>query len=212
MFEVNLWRGETSLPPKDEFHGELNNSQFISYSSLCSTLGVTAGVLHNEGSGWLRFTLEEKELIVAKKSIRHSISWLQLNSAGVVTGSKIITIHGKQYRVRLLRGADSNPTSVSPGYYVNGTHNSEWSKLFYPLVTGDSNLPVEIRNPAAPYTNTDLGIISGNGGGTWCRETNSSITNGRTWRGMYSVTYIGRQDYTFSNIGFGWRPCLELIP
>lgn len=194
---------------------ELSNEQFISYSELSTLAGVNVGVLHNEGQGWLRFYYEGKELIVSKKSIRHSITWDQIHSRGCAFGESTITVLGNKYKVRLLKGADHNPTQiVSPGYgyHIEGSHESEWNRLFYPLVKDDSNIPPEIRNPIAPYSNRDLGVYSEYGSFSWCQETHQDNTTWRVLRGSSGVSYLQRIDSSNVHTNFGWRPCLELIP
>lgn len=191
------------------FIGELSNAQFISYVNLSSLVGISAGTLHNEGSGWLRFIMDGVELIVAKKTIRHSIRWDAINSANCVYGNKSITINGKLYKVRLLTGADENPTPLGNGYYLKGTHNSEFSRLFYPLVKDDTRLPS--INPLAPYTQVELSMSSGNGRATWCQETSTSSASQRVIRGSTASSNFTTHTSSFSTAYYGWRACLELI-
>lgn len=215
MLEMNLLSSKRKIGGVGYLIEELSNAQFTTYANVSSLAGVSYGFLHNEGQGWLRFDYEGVELIVSKKSIRYNISWDQINAAGCVFGSKVITINGNQYRVRVLTGADNNPTQVNPatGYYVNGSHNSEWSRLFYPLVRDDAYIPPEIRNPNAPYTNLQLGMITENGRYSWCQETYQGNAAQRVIRGNFGVSYFYRT--TSSNTGtsalYGWRPCLELV-
>lgn len=49
---------------------ELSNAQFTTYANITSLAGVSQGNAINEGAGWLRFIMDNKELIVAKKNIR----------------------------------------------------------------------------------------------------------------------------------------------
>lgn len=196
------------------FLGELNNAQFTTYENVSILAGVSEGVLHNEGTGWLKFDYEGTELIVSKKTIRHSISWDRINSKGCVFGTKVITINGNQYKVRLLKGADHNPTQLEDpglGYFLEGTHNSEWSKLFYPLVKDDTTLPQEIRNPNAPYTNLDLEMSIERDLRSWCQETHPGITSGRVVRGGAGVTFLSNANAYKSNPSYCWRPCLERV-
>lgn len=195
---------------------EITNAEFISYSSLASLSGITVGTLTNENSGWLLFIYNNKILIVAKKNIRTNISWDQLNAAGCVFGTKQITIHSKQYKVRLLKGADSNPvpnygTSGQQNYYLDGTHNSEWSKLFYPICRDDSHVPIPPAIVNAPYTMADLGMSTGLDY-SWVQETTGNQPTWRMNRGNLgpSAAYHFISSHNTSNID-NWRPCLELI-
>src|SRR5690554_6312526 len=122
-------RGGVPVVNESVFLGEID---LISYADISTLSGVTQGTLHNEGSGWLRFDYGGTELIISKKTIRYNITWDHIHTQGCVFGTKIITINGSQYKVRLLKGADHNPTQLTLeyGYFIEGSHNSEWSRLF----------------------------------------------------------------------------------
>lgn len=209
MLEYNLLNG-APRGPFGYFIEELSNEEFISYGALTSLVGVTQGTAINEGSGWLKFEMDGVELIVAKKSIRERLSWNHLNVLGLVFGETEVKIGGNLYKVRLLSGADNDP-SVSP-YSVNyreGTHESEWSKLFYPIVKDDSFDPN--RDLQAPYRMSDIQMNTAPW--SWCREVHGTGTNYRVIRGYERVTRFGREIFNTSNNSIsGWRPCLELIP
>lgn len=193
------------------FIEELSNEQFASYEEVTSLAGVTQGTLINEGSGWLRFDYEGTELIVAKKTMRHSISWDHLNSVGCVFGSKVITILGNQYKVRLLTGADTDPSVDATGYYVEGTHNSEWSHLFYPLITDDSYVNAGYTGYKDPrYTMSQLQMNTKPY--SWCQETHQNNPANRVIRGYTASSYLAAMTSSSNNYDFlGWRPCLELV-
>ena len=125
---------------------------------------------------------------VAKKTIRHSISWSSINEANAVFGSRTIDIGGKTYKVRLFKGKTEGKQNDYK--YQSGDINkgSEWNKLM------------------------GIGINAGNGYCSWCQEYGSSTdkTN-RLFRGgdrienSSSVVNIYEGDY------LGWRPVLELV-
>ena len=84
-------------------------------------MGITEGTLHNNDCGWLHFyvgknatcnkTGKAYEIYVAKKTIRHSISWVHINAKNGVTGKDVIANNGITYTCRLLTGADANPST-----------------------------------------------------------------------------------------------------
>lgn len=192
------------------FFGEVPGSELITFNDLTTRVGVTEGTAQNLTDPWLKFVLDGKILFVSKRTIRHSISWNHLNTRNVVYGNTVIDILGEQYKVRLLTGADTDPTPAI-GYYVEGSHNSEWSRLFYPLVNDDMNLPFEIRNPNAPYTNLQLGMVTENGRSSWCQEVHQWSANYRVLRGSSGVAYLGYNSSSSVSSNYGWRPCLELV-
>lgn len=219
MLEMQLHQENKKSSGGVYFIEELSNAQFTTYANLSSLCGISSGTLHNEGQGWLRFEMDGKELIVSKKTIRHSISWDQINNAGCVFGAKIVTIQGQQYKVRLLTGADHNPTQLpSPGYgyFLEGSHNSEWSRLFYPLITDDAYLNDQYTGPKDPrYTNLDLGMLyvdaSTNGTYSWCQETHQENASYRVIRGLYGVSHLLRDTSSGTSAHYGWRPVLERL-
>ena len=104
------------------------------------------------GQNWLVFNDNGVEKLVAKKPLKHTISWSQLYKVGVVFGEgaetpdgyppykpQYVEINGKKYVVRLMRAYDDDRTVTSSGEYQ--TKGSEWNRLILPLIdpTGDYN-------------------------------------------------------------------------
>ena len=194
------------------FLGEVSNAQLVSYTQLASLAGVSQGTPHAEGAGYLKFILDGKELTVSKKPIRLAASWDTLNAAGCVFGQKQITIGGKTYKVRLLKGADSNP-AVSWGgagifvHYYPGTHNSEWSRLFYPIIRDDPYVPIPPAKLTGPYTTDDLEMNSVIY--QWCQETASNNSTYRIIRGGNYASDIYHFVSSHANNNDAWRVVLE---
>lgn len=202
----------------------LGESQLISYEDLSTAVDFSEGMLV-EDSGWLHFSLDGVSLYAAKTSVRHSVSWDQLYAAGLVYGAegpgpvpgdtpvdqnKTVEIDGKTYRVRLIRGADTDPGSGTAGYDLPGSQSSEWSRLFAPIVT--VVFPSYPGLKLAAYTDDDLGTKSGlAGSSSWCQEAQLGAPNNRSVRGTSGVNYAGWSASSEVQTGFGWRPVLELI-
>lgn len=200
------------------YYGEVPASDFITGNRLATQIGLTAGTAFNSDAGWLKFSLDYKTLYVAKRPFRYAISWDQINARGAVFGTVQVTINGKQYIVRLLKGrGDGLSTSISGGYDILPTHGSEWNRLMYHV----SDLPFgDVNNKL-----TSEGITEGdwaqfseaelltyytydNGSYNWCRETAGSK---RVARGANGVSFGGSDTSSRTLAINGWRPVLELV-
>lgn len=199
-----------------EFLGEVPTSELINGTALASAIGLTAGTAQHSNAGWLHFELDGKTLYVAKKPYRYNLSWDSIHARGAALGTRTVTINGLRYKVRLLRGADVNPTPALSGYNPVGTSASEWNRLLYNVHNG---VHTHSGNRTPPghwplYSDTDLVIhtTAGNGRLSWCQETIANDGSQRVYRGVNGVTYFGFtiSSYVFTNCG--WRPVLELIP
>lgn len=202
------------------YYGVVPPSELISGTALATKVGLTAGTAQFDTEGWLKFNLDGKVLFVAKKNFRHSISWDQLNAAGLVVGSKVIDINGHNYKVRLLRGSVSNPAVTSTNFAIG----SEWNRLLLPIHIEAPDKWTMTGNPAPDtggiskdwgidFTNRDLNVYIGTGDkGTysWCQERTTN-TNQVVVRGGHGIapTTIGLT--TPASTDQGWRPVLEYI-
>lgn len=193
------------------FIGEVPFDSLITQNDLESLTGFTAvgaGTSQvNAGSNaWLEFiTADGKRLYVAKKPIRSFVRFSQLNFIKVIAGEKHITVDGKQYKVRLLTGADiiDAPTTIPGG---------EWDSLLVRVHESHAD-------GWADYTSADLGMTAagGTGGVCLCQGQYTNVPGGARMgiicrgypdpvRGMW---YLPDNDP--SNANYGWRPVLELI-
>lgn len=193
------------------FFGEFPSNEFISGSALASLVGLTSGTLRNDASSWLKFILDGEIIYVPKLPIRYALTWNQLNAVNLINGSKEISVQGFNLSIGLLKGADADPGVNGSGNYVDGSHHSEWSRLLYPLIKNDADLPAGIVNPLAPYANADLGLTSSDAGRSWCQEVHGFGPTHRVLRGGSSVTGFWNSSATSNSLAFGWRPRLGLI-
>lgn len=199
------------------FYGEVTTEALIDGVSLATAIGLTAGTAQNTTEPWLAFELDGKLLLVAKKTLRHTISWDQIQAANAVYGSRSVDIHGSSYRIRLLKGAATDPISGGSGTHdPEQSWGSEWNRLFYPLVPNPVNTPTHptsregIRYGAwANYTETQLNIGSSGGNGriTRCQELSGGT---HVIRGNAGLSYLGYGASSYVSSAFGWRPVLEL--
>lgn len=170
------------------YFGFVSASQLISGNSLAQAIGLSSGISQFSDAGWLKWVKNNKIIFVAKKTLRHSISWNQIDAVGAVYGDTRVKIGKFSFKVRLLTG----------GQYPGG---GEWNDLMYGVHKD--------RSPNWDnFNDADLQVGSGNGHRTWCQDTYA--TSMRTVRGGGSIT--GFTGSTPENTGsdYGWRPCLEL--
>lgn len=194
------------------FYGHVPSSQFISQEQLSAQIGLTHGIpLYDDG--WLKFSLDDKVLFVAKKSMRSNVRWIDINAVNAVYGNKTITINGLNYKVRLLKGLLANNT------LSDNTKGSEWNRLMLPVhmksVNQSWSYP-EFADSTTPswsnYADSELGVfyVESAGSRSWCQETIGN-SDSRSTRG-----YLGVEYSSFSSSGsfdntYGWRPVLELV-
>ena len=216
-----IWRGGGLIAGDMEagFYGEVPVSQFITGDELCSLAGITEGVSQFSNEPWLKFSYLNETVFVTKKTIRNSISWNHINSAGCVFGEKIVTIKGQSYKVTLLKGkteGKQNNASASSGSIL---HNSMWNRLMgqiheraprnwaYP-----DNMESTLVNWGINYTNNDLLTVAGNGGYSWCQEYGGSTSEHLMRGGGVCVSLSVGSVSTGVGSYNGFRPALILIP
>ncbi len=210
---------QATFPPSP-FQGEVPVSELISGNALASLVGLTAGTAYNNNEPWLHFVdpVDNKTKYIAKKPYRHSISWDQLNAAGIVYG-KQISIGSNQYICRLIKSGLTDPMDATAGYDTEPTHGSEWNRLMYPICALTGEAAYDVFNPDGPQPNTwasydqtnDLYLLTHDGRYSWCQETHSGNTNQRVRRGYYGVCRVNLFASSSATSNYGWRPCLELV-
>lgn len=202
------------------FYGEVPASEFITGDELCSMVGITEGISQFSNEPWLKFAYLGDLVFVAKKPIRHSISWNHINEKGCVFGEKIVTIEGQRYKVTLLKTKTEGKQDVSSGYQGAILHNSMWNRLMgqiheeapsnwaYP-----DNMENTLVNWGINYTDEDLYTHGdyGNGFLSWCQEYGPN-TNFRMTRGGYGVSYSYPGDPGSTSKDHSFRPALILVP
>jgi len=200
------------------FYGEISAEDFITVPALTTMVELTAGLPRNTASGWLKFSRQGKTIYVAKLPFRSSVSWDQLNARNVITGSRLLTIQNKIYKVRLLKGFSVSTPTADVGFDLPQTHNSEWNELMYhvsglPFGSAGATLASEgiEEGDFTQYSESDLGFGSASiyGYHTWVQEKNAS---GNAFvRGGSGSSYQSHASPNNTNGAMGWRPVLELV-
>jgi hypothetical protein len=201
-----------------DWYGEVSSVDLIDGVSLASLIGLTEGIAQHSDAGWLHVGLDGQELLIAKRPLRYNLSWDSINAVNAVYGNRTVEINGQQYKVRLPKGANSDPTSTDTGFDVPHSHGSEWNRIFYRL-TNDTYL--DDRNTKAseePFTHLaryseadlilDYRVPEPNGSYSWCQETMGSY---RVIRGALGVSHLGRLTPSTVSSNRGWRPFLERV-
>lgn len=175
---------------------------------------------------WLVFNDNGTEKLIPKKSLKRSVSWNHINNAGLVDGSKTVTIDGKTYKIRLIRAFNDTTGFNDPNSWKNGgdeynshVKGSEWNRLILPLIKdgrygSNTEVFVEANMPTlANYSwGKDFGGNKHYGAHKW---TQDKRTNG--WRAVRGDNSSSR-GAAASNAWLqddkngppGWLPVLEL--
>jgi hypothetical protein len=171
------------------------------------------GINQNVNTDYLKFQDKNGSILfIAKTPVKHSVSWDSINGGSDVQepnnaesgvyGAMQKVIDGETYKIRLLKGASSNPSS---GTGIARHKNSEWDDLLVALVSA-----------SVGYTDSTLitNYDCGNGSLSWVQEQNPayhSLHSDRVNRGYYGVSVFNSSHSSGTLSDYGWRPVLELI-
>ena len=216
---------------EEGFFGEVSASELITGDALASECGISQGTSQFSTEPWLKFAYKGEILFVAKKPIRHSISWDTINAVKCVygdSGDKTVTVNGLTYKVTLMRALEptNDPKTVASGDSGAVNHHSEWNRLMCQIheeaINGSWSHPNNIESDIGilkhslgsgsqgMYSNADLIVGSGNGRRSWCQEMATSTSN-RMNCGYNGVSYSYGNTSSLTSIFYGWRPVLRLI-
>ena len=217
---------------EEGFFGEVSASELITGDDLASQVGISQGTSQHSTAGWLKFAWQGNIQFIAKKPIRHSISWDAINTAKCVygdSGDKTVAIGGLTYKVRLMRALDPsiNPKAAASAYSGTVNHGSEWNRLMCQIheqaLNKSWDYPDNVESDIGVlehslgngtngmYNDADLVVKSGDGIASWCQEMGTD-TSHRLRRGHGGVSYSHYCPSSYVNSAYGWRPVLELVP
>src|SRR5690606_2765796 len=147
------------------------------------------------------------------------ISWDHIHSKNAVYGGKVVEIDGQSYKVRLMRGALTDPSENNNA--DRGAHESEWNRLMLPIHEQANTkkwaypayVESDIPDWGIGFTDADLLTHNshGNGSYSWCQETPKSNTAFRVSRGYSGVSNSSWDTSSHSPAYYGFRPVLELL-
>lgn len=186
------------------YYGRVRAASLITGDALASLCTLTAGIpiVGHSDTEWCKFAYKGKILFVAAHFLRHTISYSALYAKNLVDG-RLVTIGGKQYKVRLLSGGD----------YAGESVNNEWDNLIYRIAP---SAPVKVAGMQKwdTFTADDFLRVPGGSaekGLSMCSNTYTYNTSGRVVRGnptFGNYNFINQND---AYIFYAWRPVLELM-
>ncbi len=191
-----------------DWYGEVSADELIDGIALAQLIGLTAGTAQHSNAGWLHVGLDGQELLIAKRTFRNSITWNHLGEVNAVWGDRIVTIKDRDYRIRLPKGANSNPIATNTGWDIASSHGSEWNRIFYRITdenysnSNNSKASEEPFEHFAYYSENDLALPC------WCQEASGAY---RVTRGNGGVSRLNRENPAGTISITGWRPVLERI-
>ncbi len=209
---VDLGPGPQTLIAGDQttgFYGEVTEADFFTKAEIATLTGFSVGSEETLVRDWLKFQYEGKILYYPKGNVRSgdTLTWNSLYNTGLVYGvdsdglfptttptnqNVIISSGSHQFRVRLMRGADADPTA--------GVLGREWTDLMVPLVDGTW----------ATYTQEELGRNDVTAGYLIMMESND--TGSAYWySSRHAFTDGGLRGKQYTTFTKCWRPVLELI-
>lgn len=195
------------------FYGEVDSGDFINGVDLASAVNLNEGPNINTTGGWLKFSLDGAVLYVAKQPLKYMISHETLRTKELLYGNTEINIKGKRYKVRLLKTASTDPTSLANGNDLPLSYGSEWNRLMYRVSDLPGNSAEGIQFGSFwRYSDYDLSMSGANGYGyyQWCQEKATGDAFA-LMRGHATVKAIWNGDKGTPNYYTGWRPVLELV-
>lgn len=206
------------------FHGEIPANELINGPDLANKMKLRIGIDYNIDEPWLKFTKltdngKLTTMYVAKKPLKHSLSWGTLNRTNIVYGTKTVDIKGHSYKVRLMKGANVDPIVGIDSDY----HGSEWNRMMLPIHENAINKNWRHPDNVGPndtfefihelgtgiskrYNDEDL--LTDTNNGSWTQET---YHGSRVLRGGYGISSKGWSSENADDRSRGWRPVLELI-
>lgn len=182
MIECMLY---TKKSANAKFEGLIPNNELINYSDLASLVGLTAGTTINASAPWMKFNADGVNYFIPQKPVRTNLNWNNLNTVGLVFG-KVISIQGKNYLIRLMTGATTDPGNIPGG---------EWDKFMYELEFSDAELGLD-------------STVNLQGRANYVKETHTNGSQYCVNRGYTGKTGLSYSTKSIANSNAGWRPIL----
>jgi len=188
-------KGTEPPEPDGPFKGEIAQSAFITTAALRTAVGQVSGSAFSTDP-WLKIVENGVTYYMAKKPLSNNMTRENLNTEGLVDGTKTVTIAGKVYKVRLVTGRDTSPSSTQGG---------EWLRWMTNLTNGTW----------AMYNSVDLNTGGGTGqtasfNHVWDKDNQ----NGTGWAISGYPGILGAWSQPINRATdplYGWRPVLELV-
>lgn len=203
------------------YYGLVEAKDFYTGAELEKEIGLSSGNTNNNSNEpWLKFSIDGKTILKAKKTYKYSIDWEKIDLVGAAYGNAKVTKDDKTYIVRLIRGATTNPAKFDAE--DKGAIGSEWNRLMLPIHINSKNNKwvtpkyVESNVPywGIDFNDLDLGFFQSNNNNKyhqWTQESSSSNSDSRMIRTSISDINFLPSGYVI-NYSRAWSPVLELLP
>lgn len=188
------------------WYGEVDSSDLISGSALASRIGLSVGTLLNSATPWLKFAYQGKFLFMPKLPIRVDVSWNDILAAAAVYGETEITIGVYKFKVRLPKGALTDPAVIVSGGSVQW--GSEWDKTFG-FVRGATSY-VTASQAFAAYTSAEVATTT-DGNQAYYNMCAESINAAEHIKRQDTAVYNVVTAKSWSRDDYCWRPILEYV-
>lgn len=177
--------------------GQVSGANLIKTGSLASLVGLGTTNTITPDSVWLKFSYYGSIVYIAKKTVVNEVSYNNLNTAGVIAGTRIVTIGSTRFYIRSPLG-------------LGGLGSNEWEDLIYRVHVDDPTL-----THWEVFTNEDMNIgLDGSGNpitGDQTITSDSGSVNGYYTRGATGLTSKDAISAGGVNNFIAWRPVLVLI-
>ena len=189
---------------------------------------------------WLVFNDNGVEKLVPKKSLKYGMSWNNIDAAGLMDGSKTVTVDGKIYKIRLMKAYNDTVDIRKGGFDKNfedgsSEKGSEWNRMILPLIgidgkEYDDSYPYSKFGRFGYWTKKfveeNMPVLANY---TWYEDFGGNV--GGVYRWMQNLSRFGSSSgavrgHNFGNYGaaessdqpldklwdyFGWQPVLEAV-
>lgn len=207
------------------FFGEVTQQELIDTKTLvdmCFTNSIIDNsAIFNENVIWLKFAYMGKVEYIPKQPLCSYVTLTSMNNNNLVDGSRILTINGIKYRIRLIKGKTEGKQSDTSSNSGEINHHSEWNRLFLPLTKDRNESNYKYPENVEPdrlkwtgrYVESDFSFYDDRLrykklSGAVCQEglsNNAALVRGN--KTMESSLMVGSNQIKQT---VGWRPVLEV--
>lgn len=208
------------------FFGEVTQQELITTKDLinmCFAKFVLDGnTILNENATWLKFAYMNKVEYIPKQPLCNYVALNIMVKNNLVDGSRILTINGIKYRIRLIKGKTEGKQSDTSSNSGEINHYSEWNRLFLPLTKDRNESNYKYPENVEPdrlkwtgrYLEDDFSFYDDRLrwkklSGAVCQEgwhkDNALVRGNKT---VESSLMVGGNQIKFT---VGWRPVLEVV-
>ncbi len=180
------------------YFGEVPSTSILSGTELANAIGLASGTAQHDTAGYLKFYWHGKILFIAKRTLRHTVSWDNIKAANAVfgvdlggSGKVTVSASGHTYNVALMTGArtapaddveywdnynaDSNGSLFLANVALEVGKYSQWNELMYRV---HQTLVDDVLANQDGYSDLHNKSLTGGVqiGGNWANFTNIDLS------------------------------------